>query len=441
MRSLGAARMAAMAAVTLALVGFFAFLMMQVTAPQMVPLFTDLSVEDIRSIIKDLERQAIPYEMKNDGAIIMVPKDKCRAAAHEARRRRPAERRRRRLRDFRQVGRARRHHLHPEHQSPARAGRRTGAHHPQPRPRAVRARPSRAARPAAVLARQDRAVGLDRAQGARHAGAAAGPRHPPSRRHRRQRPQAGARLGGRRNRPPARRRRRGRTMPRAVPAPTSARSLSNAACASRSRPSSRRWSAPAARASSSPPNSTSTASRRRPTNSIRKAASCARARRAKNSSDSGSTARTARCRSPTNCPAQAPRTKAPAARTESNKKTEEIVNYEISRITKTEVIEAGRVNRISAAVLVDGIYGKNDKGEVTYQPRAQGRNRPHRGAGAHRHRLRPEARRPGRSRQSALCRNAGHSDRRAGRLDELLARSPKTTSCAAPNSASWRCSA
>ena len=31
--------------------------------------------------------------------------------------------------------------------------------------------------------------------------------------------------------------------------------------------------------------------------------------------------------------------------------------------------EAGRVNRISAAVLVDGIYTKNDKGELAYQPR------------------------------------------------------------------------
>ncbi len=49
-------------------------------------------------------------------------------------------------------------------------------------------------------------------------------------------------------------------------------------------------------------------------------------------------------------------------------KSEEIVNYEISRTTKTEVIEAGRVNRISAAVLVDGTYSKNDKGEVAYQP-------------------------------------------------------------------------
>jgi flagellar M-ring protein FliF len=54
---------------------------------------------------------------------------------------------------------------------------------------------------------------------------------------------------------------------------------------------------------------------------------------------------------------------------DANRKTEEIVNYEISRTTKTEVTEAGRVNRISAAVLVDGTYSKNDKGEVTYTPR------------------------------------------------------------------------
>jgi flagellar M-ring protein FliF len=56
---------------------------------------------------------------------------------------------------------------------------------------------------------------------------------------------------------------------------------------------------------------------------------------------------------------------------DSNRKSEEIVNYEISRTTKTEVIEAGRVNRISAAVLVDGIYSKNAKGETVYQPRSK----------------------------------------------------------------------
>jgi flagellar M-ring protein FliF len=76
LKSLGAARMAAMAAVTVALVGFFALLMLRVTAPQMTPLFTDLSFEDSSAIVKDLERQAIPYELKNDGAIVLVPKDR-----------------------------------------------------------------------------------------------------------------------------------------------------------------------------------------------------------------------------------------------------------------------------------------------------------------------------------------------------------------------------
>jgi flagellar M-ring protein FliF len=61
----------------------------------------------------------------------------------------------------------------------------------------------------------------------------------------------------------------------------------------------------------------------------------------------------------------------PAAPRDQNKKSEEIINYEISRTTKTEVIEGGRINRISVAVLVDGTYGKNDKGETVYQPRSK----------------------------------------------------------------------
>src|SRR5476649_1865986 len=66
----------AMVAVTAALIGFFAFFIMRVTTPQMTTLLTDLSAEDSSGIIKDLERQAIPYELRNDGAVIMVPKDK-----------------------------------------------------------------------------------------------------------------------------------------------------------------------------------------------------------------------------------------------------------------------------------------------------------------------------------------------------------------------------
>jgi flagellar M-ring protein FliF len=76
LKGLGAARLMAMIAVTAALVGFFAFVIMRVTTPQMTTLFTDLSIEDSSSIIKDLERQAIAYEIRNEGSVILVPKDK-----------------------------------------------------------------------------------------------------------------------------------------------------------------------------------------------------------------------------------------------------------------------------------------------------------------------------------------------------------------------------
>src|SRR5882757_7640473 len=64
-----------MGAVTIALIGFFAFLILRVTAPQMTPLFTDLSLQDSAAIVKDLERQAIPYQLKHEGAVVLVPKD------------------------------------------------------------------------------------------------------------------------------------------------------------------------------------------------------------------------------------------------------------------------------------------------------------------------------------------------------------------------------
>ena len=61
----------AMVAVTAALIGFFGFVIMRVTTPQMTTLFTDLSTEDSNGIIKDLERQAIPFELRNDGAVMI----------------------------------------------------------------------------------------------------------------------------------------------------------------------------------------------------------------------------------------------------------------------------------------------------------------------------------------------------------------------------------
>src|SRR4051812_30845100 len=64
-----------MAAVTTALIGFFAFVILRVTAPQMTPLFSDLSQADSSAIVRDLERQGIAFELRMDGGSILVPKD------------------------------------------------------------------------------------------------------------------------------------------------------------------------------------------------------------------------------------------------------------------------------------------------------------------------------------------------------------------------------
>jgi flagellar M-ring protein FliF len=59
LKMLGTPRIAAMGAVAVALVGFFAFLILRVTAPQMTPLFTDLAFGDSTAVVKELDRQAV----------------------------------------------------------------------------------------------------------------------------------------------------------------------------------------------------------------------------------------------------------------------------------------------------------------------------------------------------------------------------------------------
>jgi flagellar M-ring protein FliF len=56
---------------------------------------------------------------------------------------------------------------------------------------------------------------------------------------------------------------------------------------------------------------------------------------------------------------------------DASAKNEEVVNYEISKTTKTEISDGGKIKRISVAVLVDGTYAKGANGEMTYTPRAQ----------------------------------------------------------------------
>lgn len=53
----------------------------------------------------------------------------------------------------------------------------------------------------------------------------------------------------------------------------------------------------------------------------------------------------------------------------TDNRTEETVNYEISKTVSTEVQEGGRVKRLSVAVAVDGNYKTDDKGTRTYEAR------------------------------------------------------------------------
>lgn len=59
-----------------------------------------------------------------------------------------------------------------------------------------------------------------------------------------------------------------------------------------------------------------------------------------------------------------------AGNREQGQKNEEVINYEISRTTRVEVQEAGRLKRLSVAVLVDGLYNKGTGGDLVYAPRA-----------------------------------------------------------------------
>lgn len=76
LKNLGPARLAAMGVVTAMLFGFFAFIITKVSEPVMAPLYSDLSDRDSAAIIKDLETQAIPYQLRQEGSQILVPKDK-----------------------------------------------------------------------------------------------------------------------------------------------------------------------------------------------------------------------------------------------------------------------------------------------------------------------------------------------------------------------------
>jgi flagellar M-ring protein FliF len=369
MKSLGAARMAAMAAVTLALIGFFSFLMVQMTTPQMVPLFTDLSVDDSASIIKDLERQAVPYQIKSDGAIIMVPKDRVarlrmklaesglpkgggvgyeifdktdslgattfvqninhlRALEGELART---------IRSIDRVQAARVHLVLPERPlfsrdkvdaSASIVLKVRGALEPQ-QVRAVRHLVA-----SAVNGLKPERVSVIDETGKLLADGAT-PDNPLN----------GASSDERKLAYENRLRSEVETIVSSVVGPGHARVQINADFdVNRITQTSDKFDPDGRVLRSSQTREEQSATSDNKEGSVSVGTELPGGNRPQQPADSGS-------------------------RGDQSRKTEEIVNYEISRTTKTEVIEAGRVNRISAAVLVDGVYSKNDKGEVAYQPR------------------------------------------------------------------------
>ena len=367
-KSLGAARMAAMAAVTLALIGFFSFLMIRMTTPQMVPLFTDLSVEDSSSIIKDLERQAIAYQLKNDGAIVMVAKDNVarlrmklaegglpkgggvgyeifdksdalgsttfvqninhlRALEGELART---------IRGLDRVQAARVHLVLPDRPLFSRDKIEPSASivlkvRGTLEPQQVRAIRHLVATAVSGL-KPERVSVIDETGKLLADGAAQSD------------PQEGAGADERKATYEKRLREQVEAIVSSVVGPGHAR-VEITADFDLNR-------------------ITQTSDKFDPDGRVVRSSQTREESSATSDSKGG----------PVSVGNELPGSGKPTGATgasDQNRKTEEIVNYEISRITKTEVTEAGRVNRISAAVLVDGNYTKNDKGEVAYQPRAK----------------------------------------------------------------------
>ncbi len=367
-KTLGATRIMAMGAVTIALMAFFAYLTLRVTTPFLVPLFTELTVEDSSAIVKDLERQGIPYEIKNEGAIVMVPKDQvprlrmklaesglpkgggvgyeifdksdalgATSFVQNINRLRALEGElARTIRGIDRVQGARVHLVLPERPlfsrdkadpSASIVLKMRGTLEPQ-QVRAIRHLVA-----TAVTGLKPQRVSVVDETGRLLADGTAddGP--------------GGVSADDRKVTFERRMREQVESIITSVVGPGRARVQLTADFDFN--------------------RITQTSDKFDPDGRVVRS-SQTREEVTGNGDGASGTVSVGNELPNANRPAdgaQQPR--------DQNRKTEEIVNYEISRTTKTEVIEGGRVNRVSVAVVVDGIYGKNDKGEQTYQPRSK----------------------------------------------------------------------
>lgn len=75
LRNLGPMRLAAIAVVTLSLLGFFGFITTRITSSPLALLYTELDQQDSGAIATKLDAMKIPYEVDANGGLIRVPSD------------------------------------------------------------------------------------------------------------------------------------------------------------------------------------------------------------------------------------------------------------------------------------------------------------------------------------------------------------------------------
>ncbi len=76
LRGMGKSKLGAMFAVALLIVGFFVVITFRFTGSNMVPLYTNLSLDDSAKIVAELDKTSTPYELVSGGTQIMVPSDR-----------------------------------------------------------------------------------------------------------------------------------------------------------------------------------------------------------------------------------------------------------------------------------------------------------------------------------------------------------------------------
>jgi len=76
LKELSQIKLASMAAMAIVLIAFFIFLSLRVSSPVMAPLYSEMTAQDGATIVAELEKKGIPYELRAEGTQILVPADK-----------------------------------------------------------------------------------------------------------------------------------------------------------------------------------------------------------------------------------------------------------------------------------------------------------------------------------------------------------------------------